>query len=89
MFDEKSRYQNAGTYQRTDRRGRIVTVTGTPEASKERLRGYHLRIQGQRLNHMSYRYLNNSAGFWRICELNNVMLAEALSEASEIAIPEK
>jgi hypothetical protein len=38
---------------------------------------------------MAYRYLNNAAGFWRICELNDVMLPEALTEASDIAIPKK
>jgi hypothetical protein len=89
MFDDKSRYKNAETYQRTDRRGRTVTVTGTPPAARENFLGYHLRIQGQRLDHMAHRYLNNGAGFWRICELNDAMLPEALSEASEIAIPRK
>jgi len=89
MFDNKSRYKDAESYQRTDWRGRTVTVTGTPEASQEQFLGYHLRIQGQRLDHMAYRYLNNGAGFWRICDLNDVMLPEALSEASEIAIPKK
>jgi hypothetical protein len=89
MFDDKSRYKEAQTCQRTDRRGRNVTVTGTPPAAQENFLGYHLRIQGQRLDHMAYRYLNNGAGFWRICDLNDVMLPEALSEASEIAIPRK
>jgi hypothetical protein len=53
------------------------------------LRGYHLRRQGQRLDHMAFKYLKNAAGFWRICELNDVMQAEMLSEADEIAIPLK
>ena len=89
MFDDKSRYKDAEAYQRKDRRGRTVTVTAAPPASQENFLGYHLRIQGQRLDHMAYRYLHNSAGFWRICDLNDVMLPETLSEASEIAIPGK
>jgi hypothetical protein len=89
MYDDKSRYKDVESYQRTDRRGRTVTVTGTPDATEETFRGYHLRIQGQRLDHFAYRYLQNSAGFWRICELNDAMLPEALSEASEIAVPSK
>ncbi len=89
MYDDNSRYKNAGSYQRSDRRGRTVTVTATPAASDESFLGYHLRLQGQRLDHMAHRYLNNSTGFWRICELNDVMLPEALSEASEIEIPGK
>lgn len=89
MFDDKSRYEGLETYERTDQRGRTVAVVPVPPDSEEQFRGYHLRIQGQRVDHMAYRYLNNAAGFWRICELNDVMLPEALSEATEIAIPRK
>ncbi len=89
MFDDKSRYKGLKTYQRTDRRGRKVATVPVPAAPEEKFRGYHRRIQGQRVDHMAYRYLNNAAGFWRICELNDVMLPEALSEASDIAIPRK
>jgi hypothetical protein len=89
VYDDKSRYKDAESYQRIDRRGRTVTVTGTPQAPEETFLGYHLRIQGQRLDHMAYRYLRDGSGFWRICDLNDVMLPEALSEASEISIPRK
>ena len=89
MYDDKSRYKNTLSYLRTDRRGRTVTVTGSPYPPEENFLGYHLRIQGQRLDHMAYRYLKDGAGFWRICELNDVMLPESLSEAVEIAIPSR
>ncbi len=89
MFDEKSRYAKQETYFVTDRRGRTVTVVVPPLAPDQLLRGYHLRRQGQRLDHMAYKYLQDPAGFWRICELNGVMQAEMLSEADEIAIPVK
>ena len=89
MFDDKSRYKGASTYQRTDRQGRKVSVVQVPEEQSETFRGYHLRIQGQRLDHMAYKYINNPAGFWRIGHLNDVMLPEALSEAPVIAIPRK
>jgi hypothetical protein len=89
MFDEKSRYKDLKTYEREDIRGRNVAVVPVPPHLEEKFRGYHLRIQGQRLDHMSFRYINNPAGFWRICNLNDVMLPEALSEALEIAIPRK
>jgi hypothetical protein len=89
MFDEKSRYQGLAPYQVTDRRGRTVTVVPVPPASRETLLGYHLRRQGQRLDHLAFHYLDNAAGFWRICELNDVMSPEALSEVIEIAIPRK
>lgn len=89
MFDEKSRYAALQPYRVTDRRGRLVAVVPVPEAPEEKLLGYHVRVQGQRLDHLAGYYLSDPAGFWRICELNEVMLPEALSEAREIAIPVK
>jgi len=87
MFDAKSRYAKQATDQVTDRRGRTVVVVVPPGAPAQALRGYHLHRQGQHLDHMAFKYLKNAAGFWRICELNDVMQAEMLSEADEIAIP--
>jgi hypothetical protein len=89
MFDEKSRYAKQETYPCVDRRGRTVAVVVPPEAPARSLRGYHLRRQGQRLDHMAFKYLKDGAGFWRICEQNDVMIPEMLSEADEIAIPVK
>jgi hypothetical protein len=89
MFDDKSRYKDCETYQVHDRRERIVTVVAVPEAPRQSLRGYHRLMQGQRLDHLSQHYLADPAGYWRICELNDVMLAEALAEADEIGIPVK
>lgn len=89
MFDAKSRYVKQEIDQVTDRRGRTVAVVVPPEAPAQVLRGYHLRRQGQRLDHMAFKYLKNAAGFWRICELNDVMQAEMLNETDEIAIPLK
>ncbi len=88
-FDQKSRYAKLEFYQVTDRRGRTVNVVPVPEAPNEVSIGTHLRKQGQRLDHLAQKYLDDPAGFWRICELNGVMLPETLSEASEIEIPGK
>lgn len=89
FFDEKSRYRDLKPYTITDHRERTVPVVPVPPAPDEVLLGFHLRRQGQRLDHLAHRYLDNPAGFWRICELNDVMLPEALSEADEVAIPQK
>jgi hypothetical protein len=51
--------------------------------------GVHRLLQGQRIDHLAFKYLDDPAGFWRICELNDVMLPETLSEASEVKIPKK
>ena len=86
-FDDKSRYKDQPVYQVKDGHNRQVTVVLPPEAPAQRLRGYHVRKQGQRLDHMAAKYLRSPAGFWRICEMNGVLMAEQLSEADEIAIP--
>jgi hypothetical protein len=89
MFDAKSRYAGVTNYTVTDRKGRLVSVVSVPVPDSEELRGYHVRKEEQRLDHLAEHYLDNPAGFWRICDLNDVMLPEALSEVEEIAIPQK
>mgnify|MGYP000518623093 CR=1 FL=1 len=89
MFDEKSRYSQQPTYTVTDARGRKVRVVEPPEAPQQELLGFHRRRDGQRLDHLAYRYLDYASGFWRICEINDAMNADMLQEAMEIAIPEK
>ncbi len=87
MFDSKSRYRNATRYHVKDHRGRTVLVVSVPDGPDDRVIGFHRLRQGQRLDHLAKKYLNNASGFWRICEANNVMQPEMLSEAPEIAIP--
>ena len=87
MFDANSRYARQDTYTLKDRRGRSVQVVVSPEAPRQEVLGYHLMQQGQRLDHIAYHYLDDAAGFWRLCELNNVMFPEMLTEADELAIP--
>jgi hypothetical protein len=89
MFDDKSRYAALTSYPVTDRRQRVVMVVSTPEAPAESLLGYHRRLQGERVDHLANAYLGDGAGFWRICELADVMLPDALAEAREIPIPPK
>ena len=87
MFDPNSRYLNLPQYTVLDARGRTVSVVPTPPHPEQTLMGYHILRQGERLDHLASRYLSDPAGFWRIAELNDVMLAEDLTEQREIAIP--
>jgi hypothetical protein len=89
MFDAKSRYAPLQPYQVRDRRGRTVAVVPVPPRPQQTPLGTHRLRQGQRLDHLAFHYLEDPAGFWRICELADVMLAEALTEARDIPIPAK
>jgi hypothetical protein len=87
MFDPKSRYASLVPYARMDHRGRLVAVVPVPLPPADMLLGVHVLREGERLDLLAFRYLDNPAGFWRICEFNGVMLAEALTERREISIP--
>jgi hypothetical protein len=87
MFDPKSRYANLPTYTVTDHRGRQVAVLPVPPAPHDPLLGIHVLRQGERIDHLAARYLDDPAGYWRIDERNDVMLPEDLTEAYEIEIP--
>lgn len=89
MFDPKSRYAKAETYVVEDTRGRSVRVVAPPPPPEQVQLGIHLLKQGERLDLLAAKYLNDPAGYWRIAEQNNVMLPEALTEVREIEIPMK
>lgn len=87
MFDPKSRYARARTYQVTDRLGRTVTVVAVPPAPIQTLLGVHLRKVGQRLDHIAAKYLRDGAGAWRLAELSDVMHPQAIADDPEIPVP--
>ena len=87
MFDDTSRYAGAEQYDVPGPRGRPVAVVAVPEAAREPLLGVHLRKDGQRLDHLAHRYLDDAAAFWRLCDRNDAVLPDALAEAREIEIP--
>lgn len=88
-FDDKSRYRNAPKYEVVDARGRTVRVVAVPEPLRQRHAGVHARKQGQRLDHLAFKYLDDAAGYWRIAEHEDALTAEQLSEVLEVRIPTK
>lgn len=87
MFDRKSRYARLQTYTVKDHRGRQVSVVPVPPHPNQATLGTHVLRQGERVDHLAAKYLDNPAGFWRICELNDAMLPETLTEQRQIEIP--
>ena len=88
-FDPRSRYARAETIIVADGRGRAVAAVIAPAAPALLLLGYHIHRQGEGLDHLAARYLNDPHGYWRIAEINDAMFAEQTSELIEIAIPAK
>jgi len=87
-FDSKSRYaRHASTYEATDRRGRAVAALSAAERPEQPLLGEHLRKQGQRLDHLASFYLADPSGYWRLAEINDAMLPDALAEVTSLKIP--
>jgi len=87
VFEPPSRYLGVETYVVADRRGREVEVVAVPEAPAQVLAGIHLLRQGERIDHLAFRYLGDAVLWWRIAELNDAMAPAALTEAREIDIP--
>jgi hypothetical protein len=88
VFDKQSRYvKDASIYEATDRRGRRVPALTAADTPVQTLLGEHLRHEGQRLDHLANFYLQDPNGFWRLCEINDAMLPDALAETDIVKIP--
>jgi hypothetical protein len=88
IFDPKSRYvTHATTYEVVDRRGRTVAALTFAGHPAQALLGEHRRQQGQRLDHLANFYLSDPDGYWRLAEINDALLPEALSEVDVLKIP--
>lgn len=89
-FDQNSRYvKHAQVYATTDRQGREVQALTPAEIPPQRELGEHLRRDGQRLDHLAARYLDDAMGYWRLAAHNDAMSADVLTEAPRILIPLK
>lgn len=88
-FDENSRYAKPPleTYAVIDSRGREVRALPVPEATRERAVGDHVRREGQTLDQLASGYLRDPHGYWRICEVNDALLVDALEERETVSIP--
>jgi hypothetical protein len=91
VFDPKSRYVEAELvpYETVDAQGRTVLALPVPDAPVQALAGEHIKKQGQRLDHLAHAYLGDANGFWRICEINDAMVPDALAEAETVKIPKR
>lgn len=87
MFAPNSRYAKMATYTVTLPDGRVVTAIKTPLPSLQPPIGYHPSIQGDRLDLLAARYLNDPTWFWKLCDANGSVSPDALNARPQIGIP--
>lgn len=87
MFTPDSRYQNQPGYTVTLADGTQVSAVVPPLPDPVPLVGFHQRAGQERLDLVAVQYLNAPAGFWRLCDSNNSLVAGALAARALIGIP--
>lgn len=88
MFASSSRYAKLTTYTVTLPDGRVVTATRLPlPPVRLTLAGYHARVEGDRLDLLAARYLQDPTLFWKLCDANDSSAAAALEKRPLIGIP--
>jgi hypothetical protein len=87
LFASDSRYASQPTCTVTRQDGSQVTAVVPPLPSPAPLAGYAQPSGRERLDLLAAQYLNEPAGFWRLCDSNNSMLAGALAARALIGIP--
>lgn len=88
MFAPNSRYAKLGTYTVTLADGRVVTATRLWRSPVQLpLAGYHTRAEGDRLDLIAARYLQDPTLFWKLCDANGTPSAAALEARPLIGIP--
>lgn len=87
MFDRNSRYAGQPTYSTVTGDGRIVNAVVIPLPRAEVSAGKHRRVEGDRLDLLAARYLDDPTVFWRLNALNGTSISAALEARPLIAIP--
>ena len=87
MFFPGSRYQNTGSYMVSRPDGATVVVAKLPLRLTDPLLGYHRRQRSERLDLLAYHFLSDATTFWRLCDVNNSMVPDALGSADLVGIP--
>jgi hypothetical protein len=89
VFFQGSRYEKQRTYQVTLPDGAEVAAVQLPLPKSRPLVGYHRMREGQRLDHLAFRFLADTTVFWKICDANNATVPGALAARDLVGIPRK
>jgi hypothetical protein len=89
MSSSGSRYAKLGTYTVISETGAVVTATRLPLPQASALRGFHRRLEGQRLDLIANHYLTDPTAFWQLCDANDAVVPDALGLHQLVGIPVK
>jgi hypothetical protein len=94
-FPPTSRYALIPTATTTDARGRVIVHLQRrfcPQPERFELLTEHEVQQGDRLDNLAYRYLDDPEQFWRMCDANRAVRPDELTETPgrrlRITLPE-
>jgi hypothetical protein len=73
VFFEGSRYEEVGTHEIVDARGRTMQYKKVRFIGPASQRWTHAVSQEERLDHIAHRYYLDAERFWRICDANEVL----------------
>lgn len=83
MFPITSRYYNIERAERETADGRKIVYLRrrfVPPADRFDLLQEHLVVEGDRLDNITAEYLGDPEQFWRLCDANNAVRPEELTE---------
>ena len=86
MFSSNSRYAKQNTYTVQTPRG-PVTATTLPLPQPHLLRGFHRRLEGERLDHLAHAYLEDPTAFHQLCDVSGTITPDALANHDLVGIP--
>lgn len=95
LYGPTSRYYGLPIAQTTIPDGRVIAYLRrrfVPQPDRFALLQEHTVIDGERMDHIAARYLNDPEQFWRICDANAAMCPDELTETPgrtlRITLPE-
>jgi hypothetical protein len=87
MFTPNSRYWKLPTYSVRMAGGRSVQATELPVPASGPILGFHRRLEGERLDLIAARYLQDPTWFWMLCDAANAMVPSSLPARDLMPIP--
>lgn len=87
MFTANSRYFAQPVHTRTLANGSVVSLVRLPLPGPAVVKGYHRRLNGQRLDLIANNYLADATATWWLCDANNAVVPDALASHALVGVP--